>query len=234
MPVPDFQSLMLPALMALADGSPTPISEVRERIAVAEGFSAEDVREMLPSGRQSVFVNRVSWAVIYMARADLLVRVRRGVYRLTQEGEGLLSRKPSRIDTDLLGRYPDYAEWSQRTNVPSPGAYAALKQNANIAETPEEALDRAARQLSAALEDDVLHRVRNAKPDFLEKAVLTARSGKTRSAWTRSICRRKDTETATLWAKAICVILPVRSTLRARPRACSSPPPASPALHGIM
>ena len=60
MPVPDFQSLMLPALKAFATGAESPLSEVRERIAVAEGLSAEDVREMLPSGRQTVFVNRVS------------------------------------------------------------------------------------------------------------------------------------------------------------------------------
>ncbi len=82
MPVPDYQSLMLPALEAFADGREQPISRARKRIAAAKGLSAEDVREMLPRGRQTVFVNRVSWAVTYMARAGLLERVRRGVYRL--------------------------------------------------------------------------------------------------------------------------------------------------------
>ena len=79
MPVPDFQSLMLPALKAFAGGGEPPLSQVRERIAAAECLSAEDIREMLPSGRQTVFVNRVSWAVIYMERAGLLERVRRGM-----------------------------------------------------------------------------------------------------------------------------------------------------------
>ena len=60
MPVPDFQSLMLPALNAFASDAETLLSEVRERIATAEGLSAEDVREMLPSGRQTVLGNRVS------------------------------------------------------------------------------------------------------------------------------------------------------------------------------
>ena len=53
---------------------------------------------MLPSGRQPVFANRVSWAVIYMERAGLVERVRRAVYRVTAEGERLLQRRPSRID----------------------------------------------------------------------------------------------------------------------------------------
>ncbi len=172
MAVPDFQSLMLPALKALAGGGEPSLSEVRERIAAAEGLSTEDVREMLPSGRQAVLVNRVSWAVIYMERAGLLARVRRGVYRLTQEGERLLSRKPSRIDLNLLGEYPDFAEWSQRANAPPSGKDVASKQNEEISDTPEEALDRAASQLRGALEDDVLHRVRDAAPTFLERVVV--------------------------------------------------------------
>ncbi len=172
MPVPDFQSLMLPALKVFADGGEQSLSRVRERIAAAEGLSAEDLREMLPNGRQAVFVNRVSWAVIYMERARLLERVRRGVYRLTQEGEGLLSRKPSRIDMNLLGEYPDFAEWRQRANAPPPGKDTTSRQDEEISDTPEEALDRAARQLTSALEADVLHRVRDAAPVFLERVVV--------------------------------------------------------------
>ncbi len=172
MPVPDFQSLMLPALKAFAGGGEPSLSEVRERIAAAEELSAEDVREMLPSGRQAVFVNRVSWAVIYMERAGLLERVRRGVYRLTDEGERLLSGAPSRIDMNVLGEYPDFAEWSQRANAPPPSKDVTSDRNEEIADTPEEALNRAARQLSSALEADVLHRLRDAAPAFLERAVV--------------------------------------------------------------
>ena len=172
MPVPDFQSLMLPALKAFAGGGEPTLTQVRERVATAEGLSANDVREMLPSGRQAVFVNRVSWAVIYLERAGLLERVRRGLYRLTPEGERLLLRKPSRIDLNLLGEYPDFAEWSQRANAPPPSKDVASKQNEGISDTPEEALDRAARQLSGALEADVLHRVRDATPVFLERVVV--------------------------------------------------------------
>ena len=120
MPVPDFRSLMLPVLKAFSDGE-APLSEVRERTAAAERLSSEDLREMLPGGRQAVFVNRVSWAVTYMERAGLLERVRRGVYRLTQDGESLLSRKPPCIDMNLLRRYPDYAVWRRQANAPPPG-----------------------------------------------------------------------------------------------------------------
>ena len=63
MPVPDFQSLMLPVLRALADGKDTPVRDVRERVASAEGLTDGDLREMLPSGRARVFVNRIAWGL---------------------------------------------------------------------------------------------------------------------------------------------------------------------------
>lgn len=63
MPVPDFQSLMKPVLEALSNGAVTRISEVRKRVADAEALTPGDLREVLPSGRQSVFDNRVGWAV---------------------------------------------------------------------------------------------------------------------------------------------------------------------------
>ena len=164
---------MLPALKAFAGGGEPSLSEVRERIAAAEGLSTEDVREMLPSGRQAVLVNRVSWAVIYMERAGLLARVRRGVYRLTQEGERLLSRKPSRIDLNLLGEYPDFAEWSQRANDPLLPARMWRPSRTKKSRTRRKKHWTALRsQLRGALEDDVLHRVRDAAPTFLERVVV--------------------------------------------------------------
>ena len=119
MPVPDFQSLMLPALKALADEAETPISEVRARIAKAERLSSEDVREMLSSGRQTVFTNRVSWALLYLARAGLSKRVRRGVWRLTVEGRNLLADAPSRIDINHLNNYQAYVAWRTGKNNPA-------------------------------------------------------------------------------------------------------------------
>ena len=172
MPVPDFQSLMLPALMALADGSPTPIAEVRDLVATSERLTPEDVREMLPSGRQPVLANRVSWAVKHMERAGLLERTRRGVYRLTPEGKRLLSRTPSRIDMNALRKYPGYAEWIKQAQTPPPDKEAAPGQTDDLQGTPEEVLDRAAQQLRGALEAEVLDRVRNAEPNFLERAVV--------------------------------------------------------------
>jgi len=69
MPVPDFQSLMKPVLEAFSHGAAMPISEVRARVAASEALTSGDLQEMMPSGRASVFSQRVRRALINMARA---------------------------------------------------------------------------------------------------------------------------------------------------------------------
>ena len=172
MPVPDFQTLMLPVLKALSAREETRLSEVRKRVASAEGLTAEDLQELLPSGRQTVFANRVAWAVIYMHRAGLVERVRRGVYRLATQGQELLDQAPERIDLKLLQNYPAFAKWrSPRTDPPPSGASPAHIQDEPVS-TPEEILDEVTRQLREALETEVLDRVRKAEPKFLERIVV--------------------------------------------------------------
>jgi restriction system protein len=171
MPVPDYQSLMLPVLKALADGTETPISEVRERVTAAERLTPDDLREMLASG-QPMFTNRVSWAVIYMERAGLVERVRRAIYRLTEEGKKLLAQAPAWVDLDVLRTYPDYVEWSKKAKAPSPRKDAKPAPPDESTDTPEEAFHRAVQQLRDALEAEVLDRVRKAAPAFFEQVVV--------------------------------------------------------------
>ena len=172
MPIPDFQSLMLPVLKALSGGVEMPISKVRVYVADTEGLTTEDVRELLPSGRQQVFTNRIAWAVTHMSHAGLVEKVRRSVYRLTKEGERLLAQAPTRIDLKVLRNYSAYAEWRTGQSAPAASGDTALAVSEDESVTPEEALDRAAKELRDALETEVFDRVREAEPAFLERVVI--------------------------------------------------------------
>ena len=170
--VPDFQSLMLPTLKALDDGNEVPVAKLRTRIAVAEGLTELDLREVLPSGRQSLLDNRVGWALTHMGRAGLVERVRRAVYRLTPDGRTLLSRGLGRVDLATLGESPAYAEWSGRTRAKAPRGESESEDHGAADTTPQEALERAAKQLRIELQADVLARIRHAPPAFLESVVV--------------------------------------------------------------
>ena len=173
MSVPDFQSLMLPVLKALAGGAETPVSTVRESVAAVEGLTPEDVRQLLPSGRQPVFTNRISWAIVVpWARRAGGEGPARGVWRLTAEGERVLDQAPPRIDMNFLCNYPAYVEWRHGKSTPLVSGDSAIPLPGDSVDTPEEALDRAARQLRHALEANVLERVQEADAAFLERVVV--------------------------------------------------------------
>jgi restriction system protein len=87
MPVPDYESFMLPLLRAVADGGEHHVRDVRDRLAAEFKLTAAERAEMLPSGKQSYFNNRVGWAKTYLDKAGLISSVRRGVYRITEAGE---------------------------------------------------------------------------------------------------------------------------------------------------
>ena len=164
---------ILPHLSRLS--SPQPVPEIRSRVATAKGLTEEDRQEMLSSGRQTVLANRISWALLYLERAGLTERIRRGVWRLTAEGQRLLTDPPPRIDLKYLGNYPTYIDWrasGASKNTSSFDGVSSTPPADESVDTPEEALDRAARQLREALETEVLDRVREAPPEFLERLVV--------------------------------------------------------------
>ena len=171
MALPDYQSLMLPCLRALEHEAELPLRDTRARVAETERLSPEDTREMLGSGQQTAFANRVGWAMTYNVHAGLVQRVRRGVHRLTPEGRQVLSATPTRIDLQTLSQYPSFVEWYRRKGGPATRRSDSRPQG-DPAETPEEALGRAAEQLREQVRGELLVRVRDASPAFLERVVV--------------------------------------------------------------
>ena len=112
MAVPDYQSVMLPLLEYAAKRN-TEIStgEAVEALAASLGLTDEDLKQMLPSGIQQTFVNRVGWAATYMKKAGLLETTRRGFYRVTQRGLEPLKKKPQKINVKVLSQYPEFLEF---------------------------------------------------------------------------------------------------------------------------
>jgi restriction system protein len=171
MAVPDFQSLMLPVLRAAADGD-IAAADLRNRVASELQLTDVDLAEMLPSGRQTTFANRTAWANVFLQRSGLLEKVSRGVYRITDEGRKVLAERPERVDMRFLERYPAYLEWRQRGVgiKPVEGVQAAGPTAED--QTPEEQIEASHTALAAALQSDLLERVREMSPAFFERLIV--------------------------------------------------------------
>src|SRR5262249_36857729 len=93
MPIPDYQSLILPLLRVAAEGE-TSVPNIEERIANEFGLTAEERDQLLPSGRQKLLHNRIHWAKFYLSKAGLITSPRRGRFLASESGRALLASNP--------------------------------------------------------------------------------------------------------------------------------------------
>jgi len=174
MPVPGFQELTLPVLREFADGQERTTREVRDRVAMALRLTPQDLAESLPSGRQTRFANRAAWAHVYLKMAGLLESPRRGVYRLTERGRGVLTAPPERIDIPYLMQFPEMVEFRNRhaDDDDTETAAGAQPAPAGNALTPDEQIRAGYQQLRDSLAAQLLARVQQANPQFFEELVV--------------------------------------------------------------
>ncbi|MGY2795256.1 restriction system protein [Thermostichus sp. MS-CIW-36] len=174
MAVPDYQSLMLP-LLQFAARKETEIStsEAVEVLAKELGLTEDDLREMLPSGVQPTFVNRVGWAATYMKKAGLLETTRRGFYQITDRGRDLLEKQPKTINVELLRQYPEFLEFEKPKGTRSSDKSNEQKGLSEISPaTPLEQLETAYENLRDKLADELLAKLKKVSPAFFEKVVV--------------------------------------------------------------
>ena len=107
MPIPDYETLMLPVLKAFAAGA-TKVSDCLPELIREFGISDEEAAELQPSGRKTVLADRAHWARTYMSKAGLLESPRRNLHVISPRGQALLAERPERIDNSLLARFEGF------------------------------------------------------------------------------------------------------------------------------
>ena len=172
MPIPDYQTLMLPLLRLAGDGQEHRFRDAVEKLAVGIGITDEERSEMIPSGTGPVFDNRVGWARTYLKQARLLQSPRRGTLQITDRGRDLLAKNPARIDVKLLNQYEEFRDFRSRKHNNDKGVLVLQELEQEAEQTPEEALATAYGKLRENLEAEVLAQVKAASPSFFERLVI--------------------------------------------------------------
>jgi len=168
--IPDYQSLMLPLLRILSDGTEHGSRDLIEKLAAEFKLTDEERKELLPSGNQLLFDNRVSWAITYLKKAGLIDSLRRATFAITDLGRQTLAQNPERIDTKYLMQFQAFLDFRSSANI------TREKDGRNAAEsdvqTPEELLDRGYQQMRKALASELLDKVTDLSPAFFERLVV--------------------------------------------------------------
>jgi restriction system protein len=169
MPIPDYQTIMLPLLRFAADGEEHSLRETIEALADQFELTDEERRDLLPSGQQATFDNRVGWARTYMKKAGLLESTRRGYYKITDRGTGVIGQNPPEINRVFLMQFPEFVEF-QRPR--SPDKAEADEQEVNETRTPEEGIESAYQRVRQGLAAELLQTVKTLSPAFFERLVI--------------------------------------------------------------
>lgn len=168
MAIPDYQTIMLPLLKFASDQKEHSIHEAINTLAEQFKLSEADKKELLPSGQQEVFVNRVGWARTYMKKAGLLTSPKRGSLLITTRGLNVLSDNPKEINNKLLAQYDEFQEFRKRKTK----AYEETETLEIDEKTPEEAFETAYENLRTELSSDIIEHLKKSDPTLFEKIVI--------------------------------------------------------------
>jgi restriction system protein len=169
--VPDYQALMLPLLKNLQDGKEHLLKDLYRQLAEDLRLSEADINELIPSGAERKLNNRVRWAKTYLEKGELLRTVSPGRYVITQRGQEVLSS-----NAKLINVYPlDFDEQNQFSSISdqelleeTPNTTFQITEN----DTPEEILEKSYYRMSEDLSTELLSKIKECSPEFLEKLVV--------------------------------------------------------------
>ena len=170
--IPDFQSVMLPMLEAMSDGQERTLQGLTTLLADRFGLTELERDKVLPSGQQSIFSNRVSWAKSHLKYAGLLDNPTRGRVRISGLGSQVLAEHPEAINIKFLKRFPAYREFIGKSEGKADGEETAITPVIEERRTPLELIDAAYQSLAQATVEEVLSRLKVCSPTFFEGVVV--------------------------------------------------------------
>ncbi|MBO4418505.1 MAG: restriction endonuclease [Oscillospiraceae bacterium] len=166
MAVPKFFEFFEAFLRAVNDGELHTAKEVRGIISKSMGLTDADLAEMLPSGTQRTFDNRVAWARTYLDKAGLIETPHRGKYKITDAGRNALA-SGGKIDLEYLEKSDEFKAFHSVTTEGIADEPSVEKE-----ESPMEVLASAYQKVNAALASQLMDEVMKLTPVEFERLVV--------------------------------------------------------------
>ncbi|WP_306753310.1 restriction endonuclease [Paracoccus actinidiae] len=170
--VPDYQSLM-PMVLRLAARGEVRIRDAVQELAETLKLDAQARATLLPSGRQTLFANRVHWAKTYLAKAGLIQNTRRGFFQITERGRAALQVSPDQLNNGYLSQFEEFRNFQGRSDdAQGDDMNIELGAADGKALTPDELIRLTHQQLEATLAQDLLDRIAASSPEFFERLIV--------------------------------------------------------------
>ncbi len=163
---------MLPLLKVLQERGTLSLSDCTNLLSDFFNLSAKERNELLPSKKQTIIKNRVGWAKFYLAKANLVKVVSRGVYTLSEDGRKLLDKNPEELTTEDLMEIPEFRNFVLNNQEAQKSLSKDAESAPEVKKTPEEIIDENYNYIIYNLIDEVLEMILQQDSDFFERLVM--------------------------------------------------------------
>ena len=163
-----FYEYYIPVLKYLEKNGPTHQRVLKDALVEIEKLTPEDVALTSEKGT-NIFNSRIHWAVQYLFQSGALDRPAKATYSINALGKSLLDKFPNGIDPAILQETEGYKHWDVRSKSNQTQRVASLGETG---ETPTENIESAIQQLEDSLAHELVSRLREASPKFLEEVIL--------------------------------------------------------------
>jgi restriction system protein len=157
-------------VLSMGHANPTKKQTAARPTRLILGLTPEERGELLPSGKQTLFYNRVNWAKTYLGKAGLIESTRRGYFKITPRGQKVIDSHPSGIDSRFLNQFDEFKRFTVQSATEN--EHPTEPPFANQTQTPDEIMRIAHKQIEASLAQDLLDRICSAPPDFFERLIV--------------------------------------------------------------
>jgi len=169
--VPSFTQFIEPLLRYLAkNGGIIRAGDCHDAVADIVGLTDEQRAEMLPSGNQQVYKNRIGWAHDRLKRQGLSGSPKRGYWQVTSAGLAFVAKHPEPLnehEVKNLWQSDRTTPISELTGVAEP-ATPVVEEH----ESPQERIERAIQELNESVAAELLAMILDGTPTFFENLVL--------------------------------------------------------------
>lgn len=175
MTIPNYQECMKPVLSFLSDKKDHTVTEIDEHIAQVFNLTDEEKQQKLPSGSAFLYKSRSSWARFYLVKAGLILKPKKAIFKISDEGIKLNSNvSVTEINNDILMRYDSFKEFIEVSKAHKKGKTNHLDVTVKPTQedTPDITFEESFNQINSVLADDLITEMKNINNYQFEQLVL--------------------------------------------------------------
>lgn len=169
MAIPTYEQFMYPFLEYLKDEQEHTLKELYDYLPKFFQLTENEIEELLPSGKQSIVVNRIGWARTYLKNAGLIESPKRAVFKITARGKTILNVSSiHEINESVLKQFPEFLEFKYgKSNEENPQPKIEDESS-----TPLEMIEKNYNLLKHSVQHELLNKIKECSPSFFEQLIV--------------------------------------------------------------